>query len=219
MGAKPKKMGSAAKVPAKKKRAPARRVPARKAASKAGRTTREQSVEGYVAALDEELAEAARRLRQLIASAAPSATESFKWGQPVYEESGPFCYFKATGEHLTLGFWRGAELDDPDGRLEGDGDRMKHIKIRSADDIEEDAVADWVRQAVDLNRRFGSPTRQAQDVNAGGDGNEPADSRMEDDDDGAYASPSAPMTSVDDRATERYEDDDSFEPSWKDNER
>jgi hypothetical protein len=169
MGAKPKKTGSAAKVPAKKKRAPARRVPARKAASKSGRTPKvraatapaRSSVEAYVAGLAGDQGGAARRLRELVMSAAPSASESIKWGQPVYEDNGPFCYFKANSDHITFGFWRGTELDDPDGRLEGDGDRMKHIKIRDAGDIEEDLFADWVRQAVDLNRRFGNPTRQA----------------------------------------------------------
>ena len=227
MGAKPKKTGSAAKVPAKKKRAPARRVPARKAASKTGRSAREQTVEAYVGALDDELAEAARRLREVIASAAPSATESIKWGQPVYEDSGPFCYFKVSGEHITVGFWRGSELDDPDGRLEeGDDDRMRSLKIHGAEDIEEEILADWVRQAVDLNRRFGSPTRQTQSlaVDEGSDEQAAPEETAEDDDNGAYAGRAKkesgrPVTNVDDRPTERYEDDDSFEPSWKDSDR
>jgi hypothetical protein len=111
--------------------------------------------------LDGALAEVGRRLRRLVLSAAPSATESIKWAQPVYEDSGPFCYFKASRSHITLGFWRGTELDDPQGRLEGDGDRMKHLKVRSAGEIEDDVIAGWVRQAVELNRQRGNPTRQA----------------------------------------------------------
>lgn len=162
MGAKPRKMGAAARVPAVQKPAPARRVPARKATGRLSRAgaVRPKTVEAYVAAMGAELAAAGERLRRLVLSAAPSATESIKWGQPVYEDAGPFCYFKAAADHITFGFWRGAELDDPDHRLEGEGDRMRHIKIRSSDDLVDDVVADWVRQAVLLNRRLGNPTRQ-----------------------------------------------------------
>jgi hypothetical protein len=157
MGAKPRKTGSAARVPAKVKRAPARRVPARRAAR--ARPAAVKTVDAYLARATGGLREAGQRLRQIILSAAPSASESIKWGQPVYEDGGPFCYFKTSSGHITFGFWRGTEISDPDGRLEGDGDRMKHIKIRGVDDLVEDAVADWVRQAVDLNRRLGDPTK------------------------------------------------------------
>jgi hypothetical protein len=160
MGAKPKKTGSAAKVPAKKKRPPARRVPARRAATQSGRTAREQTVEAYLAGMTGELGDAAAILRQLVLDAAPTASESIKWGQPVYEENGPFCYFKVNTDHITFGFWRGTEIDDPENRLEGEGDRMKHVKLRGPDDLVEDAIADWVRQAVDLNRQQGDPTRR-----------------------------------------------------------
>ena len=228
MGAKPKTTGSAAKVPAKKKRPPARRVPARKAASKAGRTAREKTVEAYVAGLDSELAAAARRLRELILSAAPSATESIKWGQPVYEDNGPFCFIKASADHITLGFWRGTEIEDRDGRLEGDSDRMKHIKIHAADDVDEELLSDWIRQAIDLNRRLGNPTRQAA-RSKGGSESPPWAARSESDD-GEYGEAAeeiepAQIESVQSIETtvepgsDRFQDDDSFGSSWKDSER
>lgn len=170
MGAKPRKTGSAAKVPkraaagskraaAGSKRAAARRVPARRTAGKAARAAG-KTVDAYLAGVTGELADLAQRLRQVILSAAPSATESIKWGQPVYEDGGPVCYFKVATSHITFGFWRGTEIDDPEGRLEGDGDRMKHIKLRSPDDLADDAIADWVRQAVELNRQQGNPTQR-----------------------------------------------------------
>src|SRR6266545_2494019 len=147
MGAKPKTTGSAAKVPAKKKRPPARRVPARKAASKAGRTAREKTVEAYVAGLDSELAAAARRLRELILSAAPSATESIKWGQPVYEDNGPFCFIKASADHITLGFWRGTEIEDRDGRLEGGSESPPWAARSESDDGEYGEAAEEIEPA------------------------------------------------------------------------
>ena len=226
MGAKPNKSGSAAKVPAKKSRAPARRVPARRASSKSGRTSREQTVDSYVAGLDGDLADVAGRLRALVMGAAPSASESIKWGQPVYEDNGPFCYFKASTGHVTFGFWRGTELDDPEQRLEGDGDRMKHIKLRSLDDVDDEAVGRWVRQAVDLNWRLGSPTRQAsQGAVEAAEAEAPrsvwppssadGDESQELADEPTRTEPVKPIEGVIDQTADRFHDDDSFEPAWK----
>ena len=156
MGAKPKQTRSAAGTSGAK-RTPARRVPARKAASKAA-ARGGKSVDAYVAGMEGWQAEAAQRLRDVVRSAAPSLAESIKWGQPVYEDNGPVCYFRSNADHLTFGFWRGTELDDPGMLLEGEGDRMKHIKIRSTDAVTGEALAAWVRQGVDLNRRYGNPT-------------------------------------------------------------
>ncbi len=165
MGAKPKQTRSAAGKSAAKRTA-ARRVPVRKAASKsvkagsgAGKT-----VDAYVAGLQGWQAEAAQRLRDVVRSAAPSLKESMKWGQPVYEDNGPVCYFRSNSDHLTFGFWRGTELADPEMRLEGEGDRMKHLKIHSADQVTGESLADFVRQGVDLNRRYGSPTKKAKET-------------------------------------------------------
>ncbi len=173
MGAKPKKTRSvAAKGAAKAKKAPAKRTPAKRtparkattsAAKKAvrkpsGARAAGTTVDAYVAGLRGWQKDAATRLRDVIRAAAPDATESIKWGQPVYEDNGPVCYFKANTEHITFGFWRGTELDDLEWRLEGEGDRMKHLSLRSADEVTEESLAGFVRQAVDLNRRLGSPT-------------------------------------------------------------
>jgi hypothetical protein len=240
MGAKPKKTGSAAKVPAKKKRPPARRVPARRAATQSGRTAREQTVEAYLAGMTGELGDAAAILRQLVLDAAPTASESIKWGQPVYEENGPFCYFKVNTDHITFGFWRGTELDDPDGRLLGDGDRMKHIAIRSPDDVDDDILSDWVRQAVDLNRRFGNPTRagsrsdapsadddaqmrqaesEAETWRSSSDGDDGENGETAQEIEPGPSGPPQPIETADEPRPDRYRDDDSFEPTWKDGER
>jgi hypothetical protein len=248
MGAKPKKTGSAARVPAKKTRAPARRVPVRRASTKGGRSgVRETTVDAYVAALSGPLAEVAVRLRHLVMGAAPSAAESIKWGQPVYEDNGPFCYFKANTGHITFGFWRGTELDDPDERLQGDGDRMKHLALRSIDDVDDEAIGRWVRQAVDLNWRLGSPTRMGSQAEAaeapvavevadrGGEeaatrpiepvgqwqrpGDDAVDVDVDDADDARYSDATPTRRIEATQPLETLVDDDSFQPVWKDDDR
>jgi hypothetical protein len=105
-------------------------------------------------------AKAAHTLVKLVAAAAPDSAAVVKWGQPVFELNGPFAYIRSAKAHMTFGFWRGAELDDQKGLLEGDGDRMKHVKLASVDEIDERALTAFVKQAVSLNREKGSPTRK-----------------------------------------------------------
>jgi hypothetical protein len=98
------------------------------------------------------------RLHEIVASAAPEASASIKWGQPVFESNGPFAWMKAYARHVSIGFWRGAELTDPSGDLEGDGDRMRHIKFTTAESIKPSVIQQFVRQALELNRLKGNPT-------------------------------------------------------------
>jgi hypothetical protein len=99
------------------------------------------------------------RLLALVAKAAPDATVTIKWAQPVFELNGPMAYIQVAKAHVTFGFWRGAELADPAGLLEG-GDRMKHVKIKEAGAIDETQLAAFVRAAADLNRAKGDPTKR-----------------------------------------------------------
>ena len=58
-----------------------------------------------------------------------------------------------------IGFWRGAQIEDRAGVLEGEGEPMKHLTLRQGDPIPADELAGFVRQAVELNRAHGSPAR------------------------------------------------------------
>ena len=119
----------------------------------------EKTVAGYIAELEGWQAEVASSVREIVRGAAPEATESIKWAQPVWETNGPFCYMKAFKNSVNLGFWRGVELDDPRRLLEGSGQKMRHVKLTGADDIDAAALADFCRQAVELNLAKGDPTK------------------------------------------------------------
>ena len=131
------------------------KTPAATTASKASHKT----VDGYVARLEGWQAEVVSSLRHILREAAPKATESIKWAQPVYEDNGPFCWIKAHQSHVNIGFWRGAQLTDPHGLLEGEGNRMRHVKLSSVKDIRKKALKDFVREAVKLNQTLGDPTK------------------------------------------------------------
>lgn len=117
------------------------------------------TVDQYLAAHADWRGVAMSRIRAAVRTGAPDARESIKWAQPVWEESGPFAWMKAYANHVNVGFWRGTELADPDGLLEGQGDRMRHIRIGPEDAVPEAFIRDFAAQAAMLNRRLGNPTR------------------------------------------------------------
>ena len=117
------------------------------------------TVDDYVAKQPPAIAAIVEDLRRIARAAAPKATESIKWGQPVYEQNGPFAFIKAASRHVSFGFWRGVALDDPSEILEGSGDMMRHVKIRQGDQVPS-ALAPMVRQAVRLNKELGDPTKR-----------------------------------------------------------
>jgi hypothetical protein len=117
------------------------------------------TIDAYIKSLDDWRGDVVRELDALVRKAAPGTTGSIRWAQPVYELHGPFAYVKAFTTTVNLGFWRGADLSDPEGALEGTGDRMRHVKIRSAEDVDGERFAAWVKEAVALNEAEGDPTR------------------------------------------------------------
>ena len=134
-----------AKAPAKKAAAPAKAT-AKKAApagNGAGRRMVEKvsplagmEIEAYIAAKAHGWqAEALRTLLAIVAESAPEATVAIKWGQPVIAQNGPMMFVKPNKAHVTFGFWRGGEMKDPTGVLEGSGDKMRHLKLASTAEI------------------------------------------------------------------------------------
>ncbi len=108
-------------------------------------------VEDYFNALQGQQLEAATALRRLIRQSVPAADELVKWQRPVYELNGPLCYLQATKKHINLGFFKGDQLHDPEGLLEGAGKSMRHIRIHAPNDVRHAGIADLLDQAVRLN--------------------------------------------------------------------
>lgn len=118
------------------------------------------AAEAYIAGFPDWRGEAMSLALDTITEAAPGATVSIKWSQPVFELEGPFAYMKAFRSSVNIGFWRGADLDDPERRLAGDGTRMRHLKLTGPDQLDRERLATWVRAAVALNASHGDPTKR-----------------------------------------------------------
>ena len=96
------------------------------------------------------VAEIARAMRLTVLEAVPGAVETFDradgllalgTGRSMRDFSFAIIPHKA---HVNLQLADGADLPNPDGRIEGTGKRVRHIKVRSA----EDAAAPSVRAAI-----------------------------------------------------------------------
>ena len=118
-----------------------------------------KTVDTYIAGLEDWQREIVSSVRQILIEAAPEADEAIKWAQPVYSSNGPFAYIKVFKNSVNFGFWRGVDLKDPKGLLEGSGDKMRHVKLSWCDQIDQAAFSDLINQAVQLNQTKGDPTK------------------------------------------------------------
>ena len=55
-------------------------------------------------------------------------------------EDAAFAYTSVHATHVNIGFHRGAELPDPARLLQGSGKRMRHVKLKAGEEVDEDAL-------------------------------------------------------------------------------
>ncbi len=118
-----------------------------------------KTIRGYVDGLPAEQGKIVSSLIALVSESAPKAILSIKWGQPVFDQNGPFCYVRAHKSHITFGFWRGLDISAGRGILQSSGQKMAHIRITKEGDFQKELFQHWVKEAVHLNETKGDPTK------------------------------------------------------------
>lgn len=101
-----------------------------------------------------EMGEIAQELRLLIADILPGVTE-VAWekqriagyGIGSKKMSEQFCYIAPMKNHVNLGFYYGADLDDPSEILEGTGKNLRHVKIRFKSEVGKPELRQLLLQA------------------------------------------------------------------------
>jgi hypothetical protein len=106
------------------------------------------TVNEYIAAMPENQQLIAGALRNLILETAPELEESLKWGMPNYSKGKNIIYLAGQKNHVNFGFHDASFLNDPTNLLEGTGAKMRHVKIRTVENIPAEALRELVRQAV-----------------------------------------------------------------------
>jgi hypothetical protein len=70
----------------------------------------------------------------------------------------PFGYVNAFKVHANVGFFYGAMLADPGGLLEGEGKRMRHVKLRPGQEPDVTALGDLIAASYrDIQQRLAQP--------------------------------------------------------------
>ena len=65
------------------------------------------------------------------------------------------AYVNAFRAHVNVGFFRGAEIADPEGLLEGTGKFMRHVKLRRECDVDTTALMRLIETAyIDMTGRL-----------------------------------------------------------------
>lgn len=101
------------------------------------------------------MTELALECRLLILGALPGTIEVVWDGQGTAGYgTGPkkmteqFCWIAPAKNHVTMGFYYGAELPDPTNLLEGTGKLMRHVKVRNSTQLETGELRALIRRAT-----------------------------------------------------------------------
>ncbi len=105
-----------------------------------------------------ELGDIARHWFDVIRDCGDDVRELLHDGHPTAcVADAAFAYVNAFKAHVNVGFFRGAELADPVGLLEGTGKYMRHVKLRPDVDIDATALTGLIESAyTDMKRRLES---------------------------------------------------------------
>jgi hypothetical protein len=94
------------------------------------------------------------KVRKLIHQADPEIVEEWKWrGTPVFSHSGIVCTGETYKNAVKMTFTKGAALEDPSCLFNSslDGNVRRAIDIHEGDKIDDAALKNLIRAAVELN--------------------------------------------------------------------
>jgi hypothetical protein len=108
-------------------------------------------VQAYIAAMPGWKSDVGRRLDALIERAVPGVRKAVKWNSPFYgvEGQGWFLDFHTFTKYVKVAFFRGSSLRPvPPG--ESKHKEVRYLDIHEGDDLDEEQLEAWVRQAAAL---------------------------------------------------------------------
>ena len=117
---------------------------------------RDPSIDRWMHEHAGELGDIAHRWFEVMRDCGDDVLELLHDGHPTAcVGDAAFGYVNAFRDHVNVGFFRGAEIDDPAGLLEGTGKFMRHVKLRPEGPVDESALTKLIKTAyLDMRRRF-----------------------------------------------------------------
>ena len=90
-------------------------------------------------------------LRIIILQAGPQIEETIKYNIPFYSYHGRLCFLNTRDGVVELGFCQGAFLSNEQEYLVGEGKEVRHVRMKSLADIDQDALQVLLQEAILLN--------------------------------------------------------------------
>ena len=120
-----------------------------------GSVKRDPAIDTWMHEQPDELSAIARRWFDVLRGCGDDVRELIHDDQPTAcVDDAAFAYVDAFTAHVNVGFFRGAEIPDPEHLLEGTGRFMRHVKLRPGSDIDDTALIKLIETAYrDMKRR------------------------------------------------------------------
>jgi hypothetical protein len=117
---------------------------------------RDPAIEAWMRAHDGELGAIARRWFDVMRDCGDDVRELLHDGHPTAcVDDAAFAYVNAFQAHVNVGFFRGAQIADPQGLLEGTGRLMRHVKLSPEQDLDAGALTNLIEAAyADMKERL-----------------------------------------------------------------
>ena len=122
----------------------------------AGSVKRDPAIEVWMREHSGELGTIAQRWFEVMRDCGDDVRELLHDDQPTAcVGDAAFGYVNAFKAHVNDGFFRGAEIADPKGLLEGTGKFMRHVKLRPERDVDGTALIKLIKAAyTDMKGRL-----------------------------------------------------------------
>src|SRR5205823_9442459 len=116
---------------------------------------RDPAIEIWMREHASELGAIAQRWFEIMRDCGDDVRELLHDGHPTAcVGDAAFAYVNAFKAHINVGFFRGAEIDDPKGLLVGTGKVMRHVKLSPERDVDTAALTKLIQTAYgDMKRR------------------------------------------------------------------
>ena len=120
---------------------------------------RDPAIEVWMREHSGELGSIARRWFEVMRACGSDVRELLHDGHPtVCVDDAAFGYVNAFKDHVNVGFFRGAEIADPESLVEGTGKFMRHVKLRPERDVDPTALTNLIKTAyADMKERLKLP--------------------------------------------------------------
>ena len=117
---------------------------------------RDSAIDRWMHQRSDALGAIARRWFEVMRSCGADVRELLHDGHPTAcVGDAAFAYVNAFKAHVNVGFFRGTEMADPKGLLEGTGRFMRHVKLSPERQVDAAALTKLIETAyTDMKRRL-----------------------------------------------------------------